>query len=611
MKQISGTVLGLMLGFLMAASTAFAQKQPENIALARQYMSNKEYDKALPYFKQEYDRAPFDKSVYDEYLDALLVAARYEEAEALVQYMSKIRRDDPVMLLDMGRVLEAAGKRKKAETHYEEALNKVSGEDFRTRQLADGFARLNRPDFAVKVYERARTMLQNPYVYATELALLYSKEGNTGEAVKAMMDQLIVQPGVLNDVKSALLQLSAEDDKKKAIIQREITQRITRQPDNPYWVELLTWLSVQKGDYRGAFTQITALDKKLKEEGDRVVAFSKTAAAARQYDIALDGFKYVMDKGSSGPMYEEAWEGKIQVLQSRLEAKRPVDQELLHAVLGEYAAFLEEYPQYITSPLVKDYAKVLARYALQTDSAIALLEKAIGAPNARRDFAASAKLDLGDYYLLEDKVWDATLIYSQVDKAFREDLLGEEARFRNAKLAYYRGDFKWAQDQLAVLKASTTELIANDALYLSVLITENIPPDSNLTPLLRFAAADLLLFRNQTAASDQLLDSISTAFPQTELMDDIFMLRSRIAEEEGRYQDAAAYLERILKDYGEDVLGDDAAYRLALLYDEKIKEKDKALHYYEVLITTYPGSTYIQAARARYRQLKGGKESSS
>jgi tetratricopeptide (TPR) repeat protein len=601
-----------LLGIMVAGPLkVLAQRQPENMALARQYLKDKAYDKALPYFKKEYDLAPFDKSVYDEYLDALLLAAKYDDAEALVQYMTKIRREDPVMLLDLGRVYEAAGKKKKAEEQYEQALAKVSGEDFRTRQIADAFSRLSRNDYAIKTYERARTMLQNPYMYATELGLLYSKEGNTEESVKAMMDQLVIQPNVLDDVKSALLQITGEDEKKKAIAQKQIAKRITLQPDNPYWVELLTWVAIQKGDYRGAYQQITELDKKLKEEGERVVSFCKTAAAAGQYAIALEGYKYVMDKGSTGPMYEEAWDGRIKVMQKQLEEKKPVDQKQLAAVRKEYATFLNEYPQYATAPFIRDYARVEARYALQVDTAIALLERSINAPNARKDFIGYAKLDLGDYYLLQGKVWDATLLYSQVDKAFKEDLLGEEARFRNAKLAYYRGDFKWAQSQLSVLKASTTELIANDALYLSVLITENIPPDSNMTPLLRFAAADLLLFQNQTVASDKLLDSISTAFPQAELMDDIFLLRSRIAEEEGRNADAVVFLEKILKDYGDDVLGDDAAYRLALVYDEKLKDKAKALQYYETLITRYPGSTYVQAARIRYQKLKEGKSSSS
>lgn len=602
----------VVLALLMIGYTSVsAQEASKNIALARQYMQNKEYDKALPIFKQVYDQAPFDKSVYDEYLDALMLATQYEPAEELVTYMSKIRRDDPVMLVDMGKIFEAAGKKKKAEEQYEQAIAKISGEDFRTRQLADAFFKIENTEYAVKTYERARVMMQNPYLYAAELALLYGKTGNTEQAVNAMMDVLATQPNTIDDIKSSLLQVIDGDDKKMAITQKQISKRITAQPDNPYWIELLTWMYVQKGDYEGAWQQIMTLDKKLKEEGERVVNFSKGVAKDGQYAIALKGYKYVMDKGSSGPMYEQAWDGKIQVLLSQLEEKRPVDQKILAELLKEYKVFLAEYPQYNASPMVRDYAMVQARYAGNVDTAIVLLEQAINAPNARREFIGESKLDLGDYYLLKDKVWDATLIYSQVDKAFKEDLLGEEARFRNAKLAYYRGDFKWAQTQLSVLKASTTELIANDALYLSVLITENIPADSNLTPLLRFAYADLLLFQNKTAASDKLLDSIAVAFPQSALLDDIYMLRANIATEEGRNTDAIAYLEKILKDYGKDVLGDDAAFKLAVLYEERIKDKAKAIQYYEMLITEYPGSTYVQTARVKYQKLKSIKAPSS
>lgn len=609
----SGKKYILLLLMAMATCPAFAWQDggAKALALAKQYMQQKEYEKAIPVFKSLYDQAPFDKNIYDDYFDALLLAGKYPDAEALVQYMSKIRRDDPVMLLDMAKVYEASGKKKKAEEQYDQALEKVSGEDFRTKQLADAFTAMGNIKYAVKVYERARTMMQNPYMYATELALLYNRQGNTEDAANAMMDQLVIQPNLLDDIKSSLLQIIDGDEKKLAMVQKQITRRITTQPDNPYWAELLTWMSVQKGDYEGAYQQIVALDKKLKEEGERVVNFSRNALKDGMYAIAMKGFQYVMDKGSSGPMYEDAWDGKIQVLLKQLEAKRPVDQSLLTALLKEYKSFLNEYPQYNVSPMLRDYAKAEARFAQNADTAIILLEQAIIAPNAKREFIGNCKLDLGDYYVLEGKVWDASLIYSQVDKAFKEDLLGEDARFRNAKLAYYRGDFKWAQSQLSVLKASTTELIANDALYLSVLITENIPADSNMTPLERFAAADLMLFQNKTEASDKLLDSIATAFPKTDLQDDMLLLRAKIAEEEGRNTDAVAFLERILSEFGDDVLGDDAAYRLARLYDDKLKDKTKAMQYYETLITRYPGSTYIQASRERYQKLKSGKETSS
>src|SRR5690606_751148 len=155
-------------------------------------------------------------------------------------------------------------------------------------------------------------------------------------------------------------------------------------------------------------------------------------------------------------------------------------------------------------------------------------------------------LQLGDYFVLQGKVWDASLTYSQVDKAFKEDMLGEEARFRDAKLAYYRGDFEWANLQSSVLKASTSELIANDALYLSVLITENIPPDSNYVPLERFAYADLMVFVNKYDEAERILDSISKAFPKHPLADDIMMQRAKIAQKQADFTRAITFLQQIV-----------------------------------------------------------------
>lgn len=216
------------------------------------------------------------------------------------------------------------------------------------------------------------------------------------------------------------------------------------------------------------------------------------------------------------------------------------------------------------------------------------------------------KLQLGDYMILDGDVWESSLLYSQVDKAFREDVLGEEARFRNAKLAYYRGDFDWAQGQLTVLKASTAELIANDALYLSILITENLAEDSNFTPLKRFAYADLLLFQNKDKEADALLDSIVTNYPQHPLFDDILLQKAKLAQKHREYGKAIEYLVTIHAKHGKDVLGDDAVFRMADIYERYMNKPDDAKKYYEMLIMEYGGSTFVQIARNRLTALQAG-----
>jgi tetratricopeptide (TPR) repeat protein len=195
-----------------------------------------------------------------------------------------------------------------------------------------------------------------------------------------------------------------------------------------------------------------------------------------------------------------------------------------------------------------------------------------------------------------------------VDKDFKQDMLGEEARFKNAKLSYYTGDFKWAQGQLDVLKASTSELIANDALNLSVLITENNPPaDSNTTPLLMFARADLLEFQNKDQQAIDILDSISSTYPEHPLLDDILMQKVNMAYKKQDYSEAAMLLQKIVSNYADDVLADDAIFNLAQINEEFFSNKDEAKRLYEQILTKYPGSSFVNQARKNYRRLRGDK----
>jgi tetratricopeptide (TPR) repeat protein len=242
------------------------------------------------------------------------------------------------------------------------------------------------------------------------------------------------------------------------------------------------------------------------------------------------------------------------------------------------------------------------------EKAIERLTRIVQAPQTDRIFRGQCKLDMGDYELLRNNRWESTLLYSQVDKEFKQDMLGEEARFRNARLSYYTGDFVWAQGQLDVLKASTSELIANDALNLSVLITENNPPaDSNSTPLLLFAQAELLAFQYRDAECLALLDTISTSFPQHVLADDILMVKANMAIRQQDYNEAAKHFQRIIDQYADDVLADDALFQLAVIYQEQFNNTDEAKRLFEKLMVDFPGSSFVNESRKRYRTLRGDK----
>ncbi|MBA3972191.1 MAG: tetratricopeptide repeat protein, partial [Bacteroidetes bacterium] len=215
------------------------------------------------------------------------------------------------------------------------------------------------------------------------------------------------------------------------------------------------------------------------------------------------------------------------------------------------------------------------------------------------------KLELADVLLMTGDIWEASLRYSQVEKAFKYDAIGQEAKFRVARISYYTGDFGWAQAQLDVLKGATSKLIANDALNLSLLISDALAIDSNKAPLELFALADLFAFRNKDDKAIMLLDSLNKTFPNHALADDIAYKKAQISLKHGNYGEAAAFYEELLKNYGEDILGDDALFKLADLTENQFKNIEKAKELYQQLLEKYPDSLYVVEARKRFRKLRG------
>jgi len=226
-------------------------------------------------------------------------------------------------------------------------------------------------------------------------------------------------------------------------------------------------------------------------------------------------------------------------------------------------------------------------------------------PMLDRYVQANSKLSLADFYLMQGEIWESTLLYSQVDKDFKDDVLGHEARLRNAKLSYYAGDFQWAQAQFDVLKASTSKLISNDALDLSVFILDNMGLDTSIAALKLYAEADLLVFQNRIDESFLKLDTLNKNFPGHSLEDDILYLKSKIYLKQQDYIKSAEMLQLIIDNLADGIRADNALYGLAQLYENQLNDPEKAKELYAKIFIEYSGSTFAVDARKRFRILRG------
>ncbi len=585
----------LLAGLLLQGASAYSQPGSTGGTISSHVEPLSE-QRDIRGLRAAYEAAPRDNARYADYFEALMQVKDYKTALELAGAQIRLAFN-PTLYVDLGRAYAGAGKEKKALEQFDAAIKTVTGEEIVTQQLATAFSAAGREDYTIKVYEQARVQLQNPYVYAAPLARLYARAGDVPNAIDAI---LVSGPGPngAEDMKSSMLEMMGDDPLKLQQAQKALIRKINLQPDNTWFAEILTWLYTQRGDWEGARIQVEALDARSKGNGQGLLQFAQLADKEGQHEIARKTLENIIERGPDHPFYTLARAQRLGIGQRKIADAAVVSKAEVKSLEAEYEQFLKDYPQYQASDLARDFATLEAEYDDSPAKAVGILEKAIAEPSASRDFIGRAKLQLGDYLVLLGQVWEASLTYSQVDKAFREDMLGEDARFRNARLAYYRGDFAWAQGQLNVLKASTSELIANDALNLSVLITENTP-DSNNAALLLFAHADLLLFRHQYAAALRTLDSINQLYPKHPLQDDVLMLRATLASKQGDFTKALEYLAMVYTNYGKDVLADDAVFRSAEIYDQKLNKPEEARKFYEQLLIDYPGSTYVQRARAR------------
>ena len=614
MVRIAGICMFLLMLFqfdLKAQDdTTLVPLSPDE-QLAAQYYQSGDYDKAIVYYEKLYNKNPITL-YYNYYLNCLIFTKSYKKAEKTVKKQQGKAEWDLRFKIDMGRVYRAEGEEEKAQKEFNGAVSGISGSTS-TRQVLDiseAFLAINETDFAIETLKKGRKELKGVYSFNTDLAEVYAIKKDWTMMVTEYLDLLEMSDAYKKQVQDLLqARLDADTDNKiSGILKTELIKRSQKNPDKTIWNEMLMWYYMQENNFSMALIQAKAVDKRNKMGGWQVMDLAETARANHEFSVATDAYDYVIALGPTSDNYNRARIEKVNTRYEQVTSGGEYTQEELLSVEAEMKSTLAELGKGAsTISLMKTMAHLQAFYLHKTKDAIAILEEAIMMPGITPQKQAECKLELGDVLLLDGQVWEASLRYSQVEKAFKMEPIGNEAKFRNAKIAFYIGDFTWAQVQCSILKEAPSKLIANDAMYLSMLITDNLALDSNPEPLMYFAQADLMLFQNKFDAAGKYLDTLEQMYPTHALADDILFMRYRIAFKQQKYKEAAVFLDRLVVAYGTDILGDDATFRLAELYDYYLNDKEKAKQYYLDVITNYPGSLFRVDAQKRYRILRGDK----
>jgi tetratricopeptide (TPR) repeat protein len=368
---------------------------------------------------------------------------------------------------------------------------------------------------------------------------------------------------------------------------------------------LLIWFLLQERQFASALRQSISIDRRTGNEAGQIAQLGDLALRNKQYTDAKKAYRYLMDKGTESNYYAQAFARNLHASYLEYINEIPDDSlkgDELAQQFNDGLAYLNYGPA--TLNLVREYAHLLTFYLNRTEDALAVLEKGLKIPGLKPEQTGVLKTEMADTYVYANDPWEAMLIYSQVIDANKKGSLGDDVKLKKAKLGYYMGNFSWAKAQLDVLKASTSKLTANDAMELSMMIGNNLNLDTTAIPLTMFAKADLLFFQNRNDEAMLVLDSLSEQFPYHSLVDDILFRKAKLAMTEQDYALAAEYYEAIITDYSYDLLGDDASFNLAEIYNYHLDQKEKARDLYKRMLTAYPGSIYIEESRAKYRELR-------
>ena len=575
--------------------------------LADYYFQNGELEKAATIYEKMYQQNAGD-FYFERYIACLMDLSRFDECEKVLQKQIKKEPNKVIHYVHTGKLYDKQGQEAKAAEQYKKAIEKLPADRFIVDNLASNFNSMARYDLSLLAYERGGTLLKNKNLFAFNLAELYHRKEDTPKMVEMYLNAVNENPAYLPSVEAMLLRYATSDSEQMEL-QTQLYARIQDDPKATIFPELLSWLFLQKKDYKNAFRQLKSVDRLNEEDGNRVFNLALIADNDRDYDAAIDGYEYIItDKGKSSPFFIEAKRNLLSCKRKKLTEGYSFTKDELHVVEREYESFLDEVGRNNrTGSIVLELAELEAFYLQDLDKATKLLENLIEFPMLDSKTNAQAKLALGDFYLIKGERWEATLLYSQVDKAFKDDVMGHDARFKNAKLSYYFGDFDWAKAQFNVLKSSTSKLISNDAIDMDVFIMENTGMDSTTTALEAYAQAELLVFQNKYAEAFVKLDSIRKEFPEHSLEDDIFYLKAQMYKKLRVLDKAVECYEKIVANYKEDIRADNALFEMAALYEGPLKDKEKAKGLYEKLFTEFTGSSLAVEARKRFRILRGDK----
>src|SRR6218665_1375854 len=597
-----------ILIFLCFSPLASAQPTSTDQQLANLYYSNGEFEKAIPYFEKILNKQSVK---YDQlrYVECLEKTNKIKDAERAMKKFASANSDDVDYQILLGDFYFRNNNLAEEEKLYTGIIKTNTKIGYQVIDLYNAFLKRGKTEWALKTLESGRKNLKKNFPLYLQFAEIYGILGRTDEMITEYFEALELYPNYLPEIQTELtnsIDFTSDQNGVYSKLKDQLLIKIQKKPDELIYPQMLIWLFTQKKEFKSALVQAQALDKRQGNTGALVLDLCDMCVANAEYNVARSGYQYVINLGADKSNYYAAYVALLNVQFREITIEKLGTPETISSAVKDYRYALKNIAKGRKGVfLMRELATIEAYYNDNATGAQQLLDSTLAIPGLTDMEKAEVKMLLADILVLENDIWQASLYYMQIDTDFKFETIGSEAKFKNARVFYYDGDFKFAQSQLDVLKQSTSKLIANDAMKLSILITDNLGLDSNYTAMYKFAVADLLLQQHKYDDAFYLYDSIQAEFPSHGLADEILMRKAQAMQEQGKWNEAISYLEKIVTYYFDDILADDAVFQLGDIYEHHLNNKEKAAEYYKKILFECKGSLLTVEARKRFRALRG------
>lgn len=572
--------------------------------LARELYYKKDYEKARDIYKNLYDNYG-QVQYFNQYADCLILTGDYDGAEKAFKSFLKKNPQNWKSHIDLAYVYAQQGENDKARKYLNKILKDVPETKSAIFEVANLLRSKNFNEQALDLFNKGAKNPNINYSFNLEKAYTYNSMLDFENATECYLLYLKEHPEQYEMVKNRFRVMMMYDINGNVddVIRMALLRKTQEDPENEEYSSLLMWYSLQQQDYELALMQLKALDRRGDGDYERdLIYIAQIASDNRQYDIAVDAYDYILKKSDEGVYYVQATVGFIKNSYEKAVTEGNHDKKFYENLSKKIDNAFEKIGfSSDMIPLVLVQADILSFEMQRYDDAKALLNNVLEM-NLSPKTKAEVKMKLADIYLLTDEVWEATLLYSQIEKSLKNEPIAHEARFKNAQLRYFIGEFEWANAALNILKSATSKLVANDAMTLSLTISDNLEYDT--VALKRIAKADYYIYQHRYELANQMLDSVVAYNPNEVSLPSAFYRKAKIAFNAGDYEFADSLYRRVYEGYADSYIADEALIEDALLLENQLNRKEDAMECYSRLFDYYTASVYVAQARKSYRRLR-------